>query len=253
MLKILMVLMFCSTGYAQELTPTDFDAGAKFGHEPKSMRSEHKARRGRVDDEKINLSVAETLEEPNSLPSARLLDLTTARIVQRSVAALNRFGYKEDAAKIAGEYEANYQFFYENRFFGTVKEIGQHPPMNIWMELVHVVIHIKLGDFWCEYFHTHDLFILNFATPIVFNPSLAFDKIDYVDHFAGHPNGRWSFEHHGLSGVVSYWAASAACGSATAGLGLITFICGPLSSFVENSMDRYIAPRIGAAIWERHQ
>lgn len=252
MLKFLLLFVISSTGYAQELTTTDFDAGAKFGHEPKVMKSEHKARRGRVNDEQINLDVAETLEEPNGLPSARLLDLTTARIVQRSVAALNRFGYKEDAKKIEGEYEKDYQYFYEHQYFG-IKQIGSHPPMSLWLELVHTVAHIKLGDGWCEYFHVHDLFIINFATPVVLFKTQAFDKADYLEHFAGKPIGRWSFEVHGLAGVVSYWAAAAACGSATAGLGLITFICGPVSTFVENGMDRYIAPKVGGAIWERHQ
>ena len=248
MLKFILLFIISSTSYAQDLQPVDFNAGEEFNHTADEMKREHKSRRGRVDDAVINEQMAQTLENPNSLPSARLLDLTTARIIQRSVAALNHFGFKDDATKIAGEYESNYKFFYENRFFG-MKEIGQHDPMNIWMELVHVAVHIKLGDFWCQYFHTHDLFIVNFATPVVFNPS-AFDKIDYLDHFAGHPLSRWSFDHHGLAGVVSYWASTAVCGAATAGLGLLTFVCGPISGFVENGMDRYIAPPIAGKIWE---
>lgn len=250
MLKFLIAFLICSTSYAQELTQDDFDAGAEFKYTAVEMKREHTSRRGRVDDSMINEQMAQTLENPNSLPSARLLDLTTARIIQRSVAALNHFGFKDDATKIAGEYETNYKFFYEDRFFGVSKEIGQHDPMNIWMELVHVAIHIKLGDFWCQYFHTHDLFIINFATPVVFNPSIAFDKIDYIQHFAGKPFGRWSFDPHGLAGVVSYWTSTAVCGAATAGLGLLTFVCGPISGFVENGMDRYIAPPLGGRIWD---
>ena len=84
---------------------------------------------------------------------------------------------------------------------------------------------------------------------MVFNPT-GYEKIDYLDHFAGHPLSRWSFDHHGLAGVVSYWASTAVCGAATAGLGLLTFVCGPISGFVENGMDRYIAPPIAGKIWE---
>jgi hypothetical protein len=248
MLKFLLLFIISSTSYAQDLQPVDFNAGEEFNHTADEMKREHKRQKDWVKGDEINAMVANTIDTPNGLPSARLLDLTTARIIQRSVAALNHFGYKDDAIKIAGEYESNYKFFYENRFFG-MKEIGQHDPMNIWMELVHVAVHIKLGDFWCQYFHTHDLFIVNFATPVVFNPS-AFDKIDYLDHFAGHPLSRWSFDHHGLAGVVSYWASTAVCGAATAGLGLLTFVCGPISGFVENGMDRYIAPPIAGKIWE---
>jgi hypothetical protein len=250
MLKFLLIFVISSTGYAQDLTQQDYSAGEKFGHGILEMQTQHKVRRGKVDEEKINDYVTQVLQEPDGFLSARLLDLTTARIIQRSVAALNRFGYNEEAEKIEGEYKEYYSTFYNDQYFGVSKSIGQHPPMNIWMELVHVVIHIKLGDFWCQYFHTHDLFIINFATPIVLFKTKAFDKVDYLDHFAGKPIGRWSWDHHGLAGVISYWMASAACGSATAGLGLITFICGSISGFVENNMDRYIAPKIGGAIWD---
>jgi len=249
MLKFLLLFFISSTGYAQDLQQVDFNAGEEFNYTATEMKQEHKRQKDLVKGDKINAMVAETIGTPNDLPSARLLDLTTARIIQRSVAALNHFGYKADATKIASEYDANYKFFYENRFYGD-KEIGQHDPMNIWMELVHVAVHIKLGDFWCQYFHTHDLFIINFATPIVLNPLSAFDKIDYVDHFAGHPTGRFSWDHHGLAGVISYWAATATCGAATAGLGLITFVCGPISGFVESGMDKYIAPPIAGKIWD---
>jgi hypothetical protein len=252
MLKLLIAFFICSTGYAQDLQPVDFNAGAEFNYTAAEMKREHKRQKDWVKGDEINAMVAETIDTPNDLPSARLLDLTTARIIQRSVAALNHFGYKADAKKIAVEYETNYKFFYEKRFFGD-KEIGQHDPMNIWMELVHVAVHIKLGDFWCQYFHTHDLFIINFSTPVVLNPSSAFDKIDYGDHFAGHPTGRWSWDHHGLAGVVSYWAATATCGAATYGLGIITFVCNPISTFVEEVMDRKIAPPIGGKIWDRSQ
>lgn len=252
MLKILVAFMICSTGYTQELQKEDFDAGAQFGYKEFEMRSEHRNRRNRVSESQVNEYTSEYISEPNSLPTAQLLDLTTARIVQRTVAALNRFGYEQDAAKVAGEYELNYKSFYVDRHLG-IKEIGQHDPMNIWMELVHVMAHIKLGDFWCQYFHVHDLFIINFATPVVLFKTPAFDKVDYIDHFAGHPLSKWSWDHHGLAGVISYWTATAVCGAATSGLGIITFVCGPVAGFVENGMDRYIAPKIGSRVWDSAQ
>jgi hypothetical protein len=248
MLKFLIALLICSTGYAQELNETDIEAGSKFGFSALQLRREHLARRDTVDEKEINEFAANFMAQPTSFATAEMMDTTTARIIQRTVAAMRRFNAFQEATRIEMDYQDHYQHFYAERNLG-MKEIGQHPPMSVWMEAVHVAVHIKLGDFWCQYFHTHDLFIVNFATPVVFNPS-KFEKLDYLDHFAGHLISRWKWDHHGLAGVVSYWTSTAVCGAATAGLGVVTFVCNPISTFVEEVMDRKIAPPLGGKIWE---
>lgn len=251
MLKFLIAFLICSTGYAQEtdeLKEADYRAGGRFGFSSPELRREHKVRRETVDAQKVNEFTGNFMGQPNSLATAEMMDVTTARIIQRTVSAMRRFNAFEDATRIEMDYQNHYQHFYAERNVG-MKEIGQHPPMNIWMEAVHVVAHIKLGDFWCQYFHVHDLFIINFATPVVFHPA-DFDKIDYLDHFSGHLISRWKWDHHGLSGVVSYWTSTAICGAATSGIGVITFVCNPVATFVEELMDRKIAPQIGGRIWE---
>ena len=105
---------------------------------------------------------------------------------------------------------------------------------------------------WCQYFHVHDIFILNFAIPVVFKPA-DFEQADYLDHFAGHPLDLWTWDHHGFAGVVTYWAVNIACGAATAGMGVATFACNPISTLAENVMDRRIAPPLGTKIWTKAQ
>lgn len=128
MLKFLLAIGISFTGYAQDLTQKDYDSGAKFGHGIFEMQSEHKIKRRKVHEDKINDMVSDTLAEPNGLPSAQLLDLTTARIIQRSVAALNYFGYEDDAKKIDTEYKTLYRSFYTDRFFGVSKKLANMTP-----------------------------------------------------------------------------------------------------------------------------
>lgn len=245
---------YTDESYSDMPTQADYEAAANFNVSRETFRKEHKIKAATVDVESIRVQVANALEVPGSLPSAYLLDKTLEATIQRGNAALRRFGYMEEAEKIEVEYAMAYKGYFVRQHTngGVPVEIGQHPPLNLWIELVHVVIHIKLGDFWCQYFHAHDMFVINFAVPVVFKPQ-DFDLPDYLDHFAGHPLSTFKWDHHGLAGVITYWAVTIGCGAATSGIGLLTFVCGPISGFSESFMDRKLAPPIAKSIWKHAQ
>ena len=236
--------------WSDEPTEVDYRAGHEMSHSRGSVWRLNRDKRKQVDTKSISLSVSKALENPNSLPFALYLDQTLESTIVRGEKALRHFGYNVEADKLSVEFHIAYKnYFVRTHLNGGVPvEIGQHPPMNIWIELVHVMLHIKLGDKWCQYFRTHDLFVINFTVPVVFNPS-QYRLDDYLDHFAGHPLSAFKWDHHGLAGVVTYWATNIACGAATAGIGVLTFACGPISGLSETVMDRRIAPPIGRAVW----
>lgn len=235
-----------------EPAEVDYNAGHEFTFSRGAVWRLNRQKAREVDSEAIALSVSKAMEDPTGLPFARMLDDTLESTIVRGEKALRHFGYEAEADKMAVEFHMAYKNYFvrTNLNGGVPVEIGQHPPMNIWVELVHATLHIKLGDFWCQYFRVHDLFVINFAVPVVFKPK-GFRLDDYLDHFAGHPLSAFKWDHHGLAGVVTYWTTNIACGAATAGIGMLTFACGPISGLAETVMDRRIAPPIGRRVWNK--
>ena len=240
--------------YSDAPTEADYDAAADFNVSRGTFFKMNRERSANLDVEAIQDNVARDLKNITGLPTAVRLDRTLEVAIERGNATLRHFGHADDADKIEVEFNLAYKGYFVRQHAngGVPVEIGEHPPLNVWLELVHAAFHIKLGDKWCQYFHVHDIFILNFSIPVVFKPS-AFEQLDYLDHFAGHPIDRWTWDHHGFAGVVTYWAVNISCGAATAGMGVATFACGPISTMAENFMDRRIAPPLGTKIWTKAQ
>jgi len=235
-----------------EPAEVDYTVAKSFNHSRGSVWRLNRQKSKSVDSQKVATTVATAMENPTGIEFARMLDNTLESTIIRGEKALKHFGYDAEADKMRVEFHLAYKNYFvrTNLNGGVPVEIGQHPPLNIWIELVHVLLHIKLGDFWCQYYRTHDLFVINFAVPVVFHPK-DYKLDDYLDHFAGHPLTFFKWDHHGLAGVVTYWETNIACGAATAYIGELTFACGPISGLAETVMDRRIAPPIGKRIWSR--
>lgn len=169
--------------------------------------------------------------------------LTTAEIILRI----------KGHDKLADEISVNFLTHYKNGFFRLAvgeKELGDHPPMSQWIDDIHQKIEDAIGKFFCEFFHIHDLYILNHGFRVVFAPS-KYKLDDYKDHFAGHLIWGWFWEHHGFAGVVVYWTVNGLCGAATSGFGLFVFACSPIATMAENATDKRLAPPIAERIWKR--
>jgi hypothetical protein len=181
-----------------------------------------------------------------------MADDATRALLNQADAVLRAEGHADLADDIKREFETYYiDSFTRSLLFGFT-EIGDHPPANEWLDSVHKRIHDKIGDHWCQYFHFHDLEILNRGFPVVFNPD-KYDIADYKDHFAGHYIGQFSWLHHGFAGVITYWAVQVTCSGATFGMGAVTFICAPISGLAEHVMDKRIAPPLAERLWLRAQ
>jgi len=230
----------------------DYRTAAHYRFSRVDVWFENRRRAGTVDVEAIQKAVVRDLGEPTKLPSAKRLDAVVESTIHRGAAALREMGEGTEADRIEAEYAVAYTGYFVRQYEngGIPVEIGDHAPLNLWLELVHAALHIKLGDDLCRYLHVHDLFIVNFAVPVVFNPK-RYDLLDYKDHFAGHPLSAWKWEHHGLAGVVTFWAVNITCGAATFGMGLVTFACSPIAGLAESVMDRRIAPPVAERVWKR--
>jgi hypothetical protein len=192
--------------------------------------------------------IAVDLEDFRNLPQK--IDGTIASIIAQSDVVLRAYGFNDYADKITREYQVAYAGWLSCYASMCSKEIGDHPPLWQWLAAIHDGIESRIGENMCKFFHLHDLYILNHAVPVVLHP-VGYELADYLDHFAGHMKNRFSWEHHGLAGVVTYWAVQTMCTGATAGLGLISFACGPISDISAHVMDKRLAPPVASRIWER--
>lgn len=246
------LLISGSTSFAEskELTKQDVEIAASFGIKNEfKLRQLNRSKARQINTTEITNNVIKSFENPRSLEAAKKLDQTMERIVQRTADAFEKFGDSKSAKQIKLEYNSRFLNYYSNTM--GLMEMGDHDYLFEWAKTWHEKIHAKIGDKWCQLLHTHDLFILNYGIPVVRSPK-NYDLDEYTDHFAGHMKSEWSFVHHGVAGVVTYWAVEVACAAGTWGLGLVSFACSPIASAAEFVMDKRIAPPLAERIWTRN-
>lgn len=243
-------LMCASMLKAEDLSKDDISVGRSYGYTSRDLKSSYAEKSKSVNKDKIISQVAFALENDN-LKAAEFTDEAISNLLSKADVILRSKGFDDVANEIQSEYMLVYSGAATRQILG-INEIGDHPPLSEWLKKVHDKIHDVLGDFLCKQFHFHDLMILNYGLPVTFKPSKYVLK-DYLDHFAGHLIWGWFWEHHGVAGVITYWVIDGACMGATYGLGIVTFVCGPVASLAENVMDKSIAPPVGQRIWERAQ
>lgn len=167
-------------------------------------------------------------------------DFTTAAIIRLGVWALKRNGHTIIAEKIAVE-RLSFEKYYENTvLYGSTKDLGDHDPYSVWLSVVYEILLFKLGQEMMEFLHLDDIKIINFGIPVVFNPEIAFNQKDYMQHW----NPFW--------GVVAYWSVWGACQVGTSGTGWF-LVCTPAGMVGEYTTVRWIAPPVGKRIYERYQ
>jgi hypothetical protein len=250
---ILLLALFSLPAFAHdpttELQLKDYQVARKFNvFNRLKLKQLNRKKAAQIDIDWHANMVAKALEDPKSLEAGKALDFTIAQMVDKTSRVFEGLGDLDSAQRIETEYKIRFAYFNEN--FNT-KEMGDHEHLSEWLLDWHNKIHNKIGDELCKFFHTHDLFIINYSIPVVRAPE-SFDLPEYSDHFAGHMSGPYSFVHHGLAGVVTYWSVNAACSVGTYGMGDIVFACSPISSLAEFAMDKYISPKLALKVWTRY-
>lgn len=216
----------------------------------------------RVDRQRTIAEVSDRFENDGARQLA--VDALTSMLTV-AAAHLQKRDRSEDAEQMLGEWET----IYRDRVAGVAEDVGDHLPYSEWLQVWYAVLEAEFGVQFMEWTHLRDIWILNFAMPVVFSPDAQAVwcrehlqdhpndscKREYARHFVGTKFG--AFDplnhpdlHHGFAGVVSYWLAWAACQYATAGTGWFV-VCTPVGTLVENAVERRIAPRVSDRIWDR--
>lgn len=243
-------LICASVVKAEDLTNDDYKAARRYGYSARDIRISYQEKKKLVNKDKVIADVSAALEK-DQFQAAQYYDEAIHNLLSKADVILRAEGHYDLADEIQLEYMLVYSGAVTRQMLG-MKEIGDHPPLSEWLDTVHEKIHEAIGDWLCKQFHFHDLYILNRGLPVVFYPK-KYQLKDYLDHFAGHLIWGWFWEHHGVAGVVTYWVIDGVCIGATYGLGIVTFVCGPIASLGEQVMDKRIAPPIGERVWKRAQ
>lgn len=194
-------------------------------------------------DSRMALRIGEKLKRDVMVGRlANRVDDTVNTILTVTVGELTKRGHGPLADSIWQEWA------YEHRGrYLDVRNIGDHKPLSDFLKKVHEKAHDILGEL-CEPTHVHDLFVINFTAPVVFNPcGQAWDRVEYKRHFAGKNDGEQAY---GLIPVVGYWAGYAACTAGTMGIGF-AFVCSTASGLAERGVAKWIAPPLSDWVYKK--
>lgn len=251
---VLLALFFVDTAFAHEAPKDDkptkqtYKIAKQFGYNDRlEIDQASREAKKNLDVDAINKELKGVFKD--RIQTAIKADEALEGLLRRADTVLRHMGHDKLADDTFYEYMMFYRGYFQ-RFAWGYKEIGDHEPMSEWLDNLHKKIEDAVGEVLCEFFHFHDLYIFNYAIPVMLEPE-AYDLKEYKDHFSGHLIWGWYWEHHGGAGVITYWTVEIACTVMTNGLGIIPFVCSPIAGFAEHIMDKSIAPPIATWIWER--
>jgi hypothetical protein len=178
-------------------------------------------------------STARQLSEFNLGPVTRLaLDL----VVEEAAVTMEREGYNADADWIRRRWR-------EAQALVSLLGFGDHTPLNDTLASIYDMLESRLGRERLEGTVLHDIHVMNFSIPVVFQPTGdrrnhdTWDRIEYRVHFIP------------FAGVVAFWAANAACNQAVAETPFLKIICKPLARVAKRIMMERLAPGISDQIY----
>ncbi len=168
-------------------------------------------------------------------------------VVAQGIRALSRNG---DGA-LANRYEREWNHSYSNFLlsFGS-KDLGDHSPLSKWLADFYDKLEDRLGTSMIHTGVLGDVYLLNFALPVVFAPKGSWrstspenrDWVEYRKHLIPFAN------------VVTYWGSLFACNKVMAqqmagkqGKDL----CKKVATKLRFVMGRYIAPKISDFVFNR--
>lgn len=154
-------------------------------------------------------------------------------IVRAAVAELKKKGYSTQADLYLAEWETRFSDYF---FRNGAMDLGDHAPLSEWLEGFYVNLERNLGASTCRALHFDDIRTLNFAIPVVFNPTNeAWDKEEFRRHFVP------------FASSIAYWAALLGCRAAVTG---IPFVCSLAANGASITMRLFIAPNLSDFIYD---
>lgn len=167
---------------------------------------------------------------------AESTDKTIKGMIELAVSLLGERGFYQEAASVEVEFKDRWEGYFVR---AHMRGLGDHKPYSEWLALTYDLLRLTLGDQVLKFWHLDDLYILNYAIPVVFDPENPdWDKKEYGLHFVP------------FSGVLTYWTIWIGCEIYTFATGHV-FPCSPAGSLGETIMVHLFAPHISNMVYNQ--
>lgn len=147
-----------------------------------------------------------------------------------AVRALAESGHRQDAVRLEREWKA-----LAPKFFGPVEGLGDHRPLSQWLARTYSMLEQRLGSARMKDLHLDDIYVVNYAIPVVIDPTGPWNKREYGRHFIP------------LSGVVTYWSTLKECMSRFNSYRL----CDRAAEFLEKRVMADVGPKLSDYVYMR--
>jgi hypothetical protein len=160
-------------------------------------------------------------------------------LVHRGLQSLRDHGFSSDASLYELDWTQHYSDFLLR---SASRNLGDHRPLSQWLTRFHEDLEAKIGKIACRFSRLHDIKILNFAIPVVFDPSGYAANLgarEYQKHFVP------------FAGTVTFWSSNISCRAALplpASIG-----CGPASEVAQFFVENWVAPGVSDKIYQQAQ
>lgn len=118
-----------------------------------------------------------------------------------------------------------------------IDKLGDHRPMSDWLANVYRDLDHTLGTKTMQKLHLDDIFVVNYAVPVVIEPSGRWNGAEYGRHFVP------------LAGVITFWTSYAACVGVIKGLPVKYGYCVKTSEVLKSGMLWAVAPRLSDYVY----
>lgn len=182
-------------------------------------------------------AIAETKQTVDDLRDFQIrlrMKKVLSGMIEKGTLALADIGQINEANRIRREWVV-----VEAKIFGTVEALGDHRPLSQWLAGVYSTMERLLGKARMEALHLDDIYVMNYALPVVIAPKSGWSKSEYSLHFVP------------FTGVVVYWSSLRACITAFQGNRLLLPYCNKISTILEKRMTSDIAPTLSNFVFER--
>jgi hypothetical protein len=199
---------------------------------------------------KNSLAAFQNLQTPVAAPAA-LMELGMANtanypsvtqkalngLVRTAVLELHAKGFHKGAKKYSAQWEATYANYFLTL---STKDLGDHAPLSQWLTGFYNYLESNLGHEICHIFHFDDIFIFNYAIPVVFHPrglhGDTWDSVEYGKHFVP------------FAAATTYWSCRVACTVLVPGI-VLEFFCSELAEVPRYVMQESIAPPLSDYVY----
>jgi hypothetical protein len=150
-----------------------------------------------------------------------------------TVDTLVELGHTREASRLQKEWVK------VRAWLNTTEDLGDHDPLSKWLSATYNMVHGILGAKRMAQLHLDDIFVINYALPVVTSPQHDWGRMEYALHFIP------------FTGVVVFWAGMNACMDALAGQRGAFVFCERINNTLKHSAMNGVAPRLADFIYNK--